>query len=254
MSPSREATPLIRTLFHCYRGGLNWGGTTVLIICYGNTCSHNPVLIYSFRTCHWILNKNYTMGVTSVHRTVFPSRDQSLPWFLIVLLVVHMLFVFILCILVSNTIFTSDDVRVVERWSWWVSLVEQELLTFSKHMRKLMFFSCGWSIFSVVVCGSLSFCTYSFILWFTVSDYPFGIFKVFLKESTILHNSWIKIKSLLDCNILISIIHYLMNTLNSLHIILIFFFYSNQRQPVIKETICIKSLLILERNYSMKAF
>jgi hypothetical protein len=50
--PLKKGHHSIRPLFHYCRGGLNRGGATVLIIClcYGNSCSHNPVLVYSFRT------------------------------------------------------------------------------------------------------------------------------------------------------------------------------------------------------------
>jgi hypothetical protein len=80
----------------------------------------------------------------------------------------------------------------VTRLTWWVSLVEQELLTLLEHLSSPLVFS------GVLVTRSLVFCVMFckplcvhlsvfllaivlfVLLWFMDSDYPFDIFKLFL--------------------------------------------------------------------------
>jgi hypothetical protein len=79
-----------------------------------------------------------------------------------------------------------------------VSLVEQELLTLPEHLNSPTVFSEIHCIRSLVLCACfvdrcLSFCLFvlaivwSVLLWFTDSDYPFGIFKLFSKYKPYLH-------------------------------------------------------------------
>jgi hypothetical protein len=72
-----------------------------------------------------------------------------------------------------------------------LSLVEQELLTFPEHPSSPQVFSCScFSIFyvyvlQIVVCPFVLFLlaiVSSVLLRFMDSDYPFGIFKLFLKQ------------------------------------------------------------------------
>ena len=74
-----------------------------------------------------------------------------------------------------------------------MSLVEKELLTLPEHMSSPPVFSgvCVTPSLVLYVCfvdRCLSLCTFSFVivlsvLRFTDSDYPFGIFKLFLPKS-----------------------------------------------------------------------
>jgi hypothetical protein len=67
--------------------------------------------------------------------------------------------------------------------------VEQEQLTLPEHMSSLPVFSGAWSlVFCVMFCRLLLVLSFlaialSVLLWFTASDYTFGIFKLFLAWS-----------------------------------------------------------------------
>jgi hypothetical protein len=76
--------------------------------------------------------------------------------------------------------------------TWQVPLVEQELLTILEHLCSALVLSGVHVVQSLVFC--LVFCRslfvffllaiiLSFFLWFTASDYPFGIFKLFSSKS-----------------------------------------------------------------------
>ena len=96
-------------------------------------------------------------------------------------------------LLVVNTSWSLPHSRLitgfVTRLTRRVPLVEQELLTIPEHLSSLPLFSGVRVTRSLVlyVCfvdRCLSFCTFSFghcvLLWYTVSDCPFGIFKLLL--------------------------------------------------------------------------
>ena len=73
----------------------------------------------------------------------------------------------------------------VTRLTRQVSLVEQELLTILEHLSSPPVFSGVCVTRSLVLCvcfvdRCLSFCTFSFGHCVVCSDYPFGIFKLFL--------------------------------------------------------------------------
>ena len=73
---------------------------------------------------------------------------------------------------------------LIQRSAWRVSLVEPELLTLPVH-----YWGSCCSIFSfcVVFCGSLfvPMAIVLYVLRFTDSDYPFGIFKLFLQRNKV---------------------------------------------------------------------
>ena len=76
---------------------------------------------------------------------------------------------------------TGSVTRLTRR----VSFVEQVLLTFPEHLNSSPVFSGVRVTRSLVlyvyfVDRCLSFCTFSSVLRYTDSDYPFGIFKLFL--------------------------------------------------------------------------
>ena len=96
-------------------------------------------------------------------------------------------------LLVVNTSWSLPHSRLitgfVTRLTRRVPLVEQELLTIPEHLSSPPLFSGVRVTRSLVlyVCfvdRCLSFCTFSFghcvLLWYTVSDCPFGIFKLLL--------------------------------------------------------------------------
>ena len=77
-------------------------------------------------------------------------------------------------------------------------LVEQELLTLPEHLSSPLDFSevrvtRSLVLFVCFVDRCLSFCTFSFglvlsvLLRYTDSDYPFGIFKLFLNKIVFMH-------------------------------------------------------------------
>ena len=89
----------------------------------------------------------------------------------------------------------SDVIQHFEEYFTRVTLMGQELLIFPKHMSSLPVFLWGssYSIFSFMCmfCRSLFVLltnVLSLLLRFTDSDYPFGIFKLFL-EILLLYNA-----------------------------------------------------------------
>ena len=91
---------------------------------------------------------------------------------------------------------------VVTRLTRWVPLVEQELLTLSEHLSSPPVFSGVRVTRSLVLCvcfvdRCLYLCTFFLaivlyvLLPYIDSDYPFGIFKLFLKGSWCSHNHYI---------------------------------------------------------------
>jgi hypothetical protein len=66
--------------------------------------------------------------------------------------------------------------------TWWVSLVEQELLTLLSSSPVFNGVHVAWYLVFCVVFNKLWFVLLSFFFWLTASDYPFGIFKHFLNK------------------------------------------------------------------------
>ena len=72
--------------------------------------------------------------------------------------------------------------RFITRLTWWVPLVEQELHTILEHLSSPSVFSGVHVTRSLVLCVCFVDClaVVLSVLLFTDSDYPFGIFKLFM--------------------------------------------------------------------------
>ena len=87
--------------------------------------------------------------------------------------------------------------------TWWVPLEEQELLTLPAHPNyfrgsRCTIFSFQCSVLYIIICPLSFVHCISVILWFTASDYPFGIFCPLYFCHSLIYSFWLPLWYLLS--------------------------------------------------------
>jgi hypothetical protein len=87
--------------------------------------------------------------------------------------------------------------------TWWVPLEEQELLTLLAHTNyfrgsRCTIFSFQCSVLYIIICPFSFVHCISVILWFTASDYPFGIFCPLYFCHSLIYSFWLPLWYLLS--------------------------------------------------------